>query len=599
MIAAVMVAAGLAACTPAPTIVEGSEVAVAVTEPLTSINPSTSFGRTTATNLDVAYLTGSGFSYYDDQYQLVDDPSFGTATVIDDDPFTVEYRVASDATWSDGVAVDATDLLLSWAANSGSLNTPDFDDAPYVDATTGSYTDEFPTDVVFFDGTVGSGLERVTRIPEIADGGRSLVLQYGDFFAGWRTALAPGLPAHVVAREALDLADETTPDEAKAALVAAIADGGPETLGAVARFWNDAYNLTETPDDASLLVASGPYAISEIVENESIVLTANPAYRGDRQPNFETIVLRVSPDPLETVDLLESHQVDIITPQPSEEVVAALLSIDDATVVAGSEGTFEHLDLQFTGGRSGVFADERVRQAFLHVVPRQQILDELVLPLQQDAGLLDSFTLRPGADGYADATADNGSEEYRQTDVDAAVDLLAEAGVANPAVCILYDPANPRRIAEFQLIQSSAARAGFRVTDCSNPDWDGLLGVPGAYDAALYAWDTTRLGAAAASAVFRSDSSLANFSHYASDEADAVIAELDATDDADEQTALLTELDGIVWGDAYGVPLFAFPTVTAVSAGVAGVTRSPLARGVFWNAWAWKPAVQTQQPSGE
>ena len=56
-------------------------------------------------------------------------------------------------------------------------------------------------------------------------------------------------------------------------------------------------------------------------------------------------MLRVSPDPLETVDLLETHQVDIATPQPTEDVVSALVGVDDVTVTAGSEGTFEHLDL--------------------------------------------------------------------------------------------------------------------------------------------------------------------------------------------------------------------------------------------------------------
>ena len=53
---------------------------------------------------------------------------------------------------------------------------------------------------------------------------------------------------------------------------------------------------------------------------------------------------------------------------------------------------------------------------------------------------------------------------------------------------------------------------------------------------------------------------------------------------------LLAQIDELVWSDAYGVPLFAYPTVTAVSADVAGVTRSPSARTVFWNAWEWHPA---------
>lgn len=588
----------LSACVPTSTTVAGSEVRVAVSAPLTSLNPSTSFGRSTTTNADVAYLTSASFGYVDDHYAWVPDTSFGTVSLVDDDPLTVKYAVARDARWSDGVAVDAADLLLAWVANSGSLNTrgddgAPFDDRAYVDPQTGLYTDDFPDDVVFFDGTVGSGLERASRIPEIADDGRSLIVQYDEYFSGWRSALEPGLPAHVVARLALGLDDDATADQAKAALVSAVADGRPDTLGAVARTWNTGWNLTSTPADASLLVSSGPYMVSEIFAGETARIVANPEYRGDRAPGFEAMVLRVSPDPLETVQLLASHEVEVVSPQPSEDVIAAMLAVEDATVVAGSEGTFEHLDLQFTGSRSGAFGDERVRQAFLHVVPRQQLLDELVAPVQQDATLLDSFVLRPGAAGYDDAVADNGSRAYASTDVDEARSLLAEAGVAAPVVCILYDPANPRRLAEFQAIQTSAARAGFQVTDCSNPDWDDLLGVAGAYDAALYAWDTTRLGASATAAVFRSDAPLANFSGYSSPEVDALIAELDATDDEAEQVALLTRIDALVWSDAYGVPLFAYPTVTGVSSAVTGVTRSPLARGVFWNAWQWKPAMQT------
>ncbi|MGE3194554.1 MAG: ABC transporter family substrate-binding protein [Microbacteriaceae bacterium] len=603
ILAAAIIASGLVACTDAPTVVEGSVVRVAVSTPFTSANASTSFGRSTPTNADVAYLTGTGFGYYDDRYAFVDDPSFGTAEIVSQSPFTVRYTVAPDVTWSDGVPIDAADLLLSWAANSGVLNTPGFVDDDYVDPATGEYTDDYPDDVVFFDGTIGNGLETATATPQIVED-RSVEVTYDRFFPGWRSALDPGVAAHVVAEHALGLPGGADGDAgtdaamtAKAALVSAIVGRDAGELAELSRFWNSAYNFTELPDDPSLLVASGPYRITGISDNESVTLEANPAYRGDRLPAYATIALRVSPDPLETVALLRSHAVDIITPQPSEDVLDALVDVDGVTVVAGSEGTFEHLDLQQSESRSQVFDDARVREAFLHVVPRQQILDELILPLQQDAGLLDSFVLRPGADGYADAIAGNGSREYASTDVAEAKRLLAAAGVAAPQVCILYDPANPRRVAEFVLIRDSAARAGFVVTDCSNADWEGLLGVAGTYDAALFAWDTTRLGPAAVSAVFDSESRLANFTRYTNPKVDALIRQVDAADDDAEVTRLLTEIDGLIWADAYGVPLFAYPTVTAVSAQVTGVTRSPLGRGVFWNAWEWEPAAATPSPA--
>ena len=77
---------------------------------------------------------------------------------------------------------------------------------------------------------------------------------------------------------------------------------------------------------------------------------------------------------------------------------------------------------------------------------------------------------------------------------------------------------------------------------------------------------------------------------------DALIDEVNASDDDAEVTRLLTEIDQKVWADAYGVPLYAYPTLTAVSASVSGVTRSPLGRGVFWDAWTWAPAAETAAP---
>jgi peptide/nickel transport system substrate-binding protein len=593
---AAIVALLVSGCTTS-TIVEGSEVGVAVAEPLTSLNPATSYGRSSPTNADVAWLTGAAFAYYDDGYRLVEDRSLGTAEVVAEDPLTVRYQIAGDAQWSDGTPIDAADLLLAWAADSGTLNTPDFDDADFVDPETGRYTDEFPDDVVFFDGRIGAGLEHATQTPQLGDDGRTLFVHFDEYVPTWQTILAPGIPAHVLQTLATGQ-DYEDADSAKDDLVASILEGDPDELAGLARTWNDAYNIDEsagdrTPSDPALLLSAGPYIVTEI-DSEGVTLDANPRYRGARRPTIETITVRFSPEPLETVELLADGDVDIATLAPTEDTAAALLDVDGVSVVAGTDSRIEHLDLQFADSRSGVFADPLVREAFLRVVPRQQILDAMVTPVQPDAVLLDSFLLRPGADGYADAIADNGSADYATTDVDAAIALLAEAEVTAPKVCLLFDPASESRKQQFTLIRDSAARAGFTVTDCSSPDWQGLLGVAGAYDAALFAWDTTRLGPGAAGAIFRSDSALANFNRYDNPDVDALVDELVRATDPGEQARLAAEIDAHLFEDAYGLPLYAYPTLTAVSGDVVNVTRSPLARGVFWNAWEWAPA---QAPS--
>ncbi len=594
------VLAALVGCTPQNNLVAGSEVAVAVTDSFTSVNSDTSYGRGSETNADVALLTSTGFGYADQRGATVLDASFGTAELLGRTPLTVRYTVNPGVDWSDGTQIDAADLMLSWAANSGSLNSPKFDDSRYVDAATGRYSGDFPRSVVFFDGRVGGGLEKATATPVVGEDGRSITVTFDAPLADWATVLEPGVPAHLLARQAL----HTKAGDAQAgktAVLDAIQKHDVARLHALAEAWNNAYNLTGTPHDTGLLVSSGPYTIAKI-SAARVVLTANPHYTGSRRPTFEKLTLRISPDPLETTRLLASGAVDIATPQPSAATAKAIAAIPGMKVTGGSEARYEHLDLQFARGRHATFTNEKVRRAFLDTVPRQQIIDRLSSTSasgggEQKAKRVDSFVLRYGAAGYAQAIAKNGSRAYASTDVAAARRLLAEAGAVNPEVCILYDPSSPRRVAEFQLIQQSAGQAGFVVTDCSSPDWQGLLGVDGSYDAALFAWDTTRLGPTAQAAVFRSDSALANFNHYSDPESDALVSQLAVEDDPAQQTALLTKLDTRIWSQAYGLPLYAYPTLTAVDARVTGVTRSGLAGSVFWDAWAWKPAAASGAPS--
>src|SRR5690606_34966293 len=124
---------------------------------------------------------------------------------------------------------------------------------------------------------------------------------------------------------------------------------------------------------------------------------------------------------------------------------------------------YEHVDLQISNSRNpGVFEDQRVREAFLKTIPRQQIVDTLIKPIiGEDALVRDSFVFVPGAEGYDDSVANNGSAAYEEVDIEGATALLAEAGVTNPEVCILYASNNPRRVNEFALIQESAGLAGF------------------------------------------------------------------------------------------------------------------------------------------
>lgn len=248
--------------------------------------------------------------------------------------------------------------------------------------------------------------------------------------------------------------------------------------------------------------------------------------------------------------------------------------------MAGHSSTFEHLDLQFSASKNGTFNDPLLREAFLLTVPRDQIVDELVRPIAPEAAVRNSFVLAEGGEGLTQ-------------NLQRAKTLIARAGVTAPAVCVLFDPSNPRRLAEYELIKQSAEKAGFLVSDCSSSDWQGFLGVAGSYDAALFAWTETSTAVSSPEARLRSTSSVSNYSHFTSAEVDGLLDQLSVEDDSDDQHALLEQIDAALWAEFYGVPLFQFPSLVAASDAVEGVAPSALA-GPLWNVWAWHPPAESQ-----
>jgi peptide/nickel transport system substrate-binding protein len=579
----IAVAATLSGCVSAPRVVKDSSITVAAPASFTSYNPSTSYGATEL-NQQVAYATNSNFEYFDAHSKLVPDTSFGTVQLLSKSPLRVRYTVNQGVTWSDGVRVDAADLMLAWAANSGALNSPGFDPKPYV-MRDGRFASNFPSNEVWFDAQSTNGLDDATSVPKLGKDGRSITLTYSHYFVDWRSAFSVGLPAHIVTRAALDL---TSASRAKAATIRAITTDDTGALASMANTWNSGFNVANGRVSDALLVGDGPYVASSAT-GSTVTLTANKRYSGDHKPRIQSIVVRAVPDAKTAVADLAKGTVDVITPPASASIAKALLDVDGITVAAGYDSSFEHLDLQFAHSKSGYFADPRIREAFLKVIPRKQIVSTVATGVREDTAPRSSFVLFPGTETYQDVVGRNGSGAYAAVDVPGAMRLLREAGAPTPTVCILYDPANPVRVTEFGLIKAEAGKAGFNVTDCSSPDWSTRLGQKGAYDASLFG---TRSASSAVTEMvprLHSGPSGSNDNFYASAAMDTLLDTLTRTSNLDERTQLLTEIDRQLFADAYGLPLFQQPSLTAFRSTVKGIDRSPFAPGVFWNIWEWRP----------
>ncbi|QZN86389.1 ABC transporter family substrate-binding protein [Cellulomonas sp. C5510] len=566
-----------------------TSVNIAWNQPFYSYNQNSITGNATANSV-ITYLTKSGFNYYDQELNLVPDESFGTYEKTSDDPLTVEYTFADTAKWSDGVAVTPTDFLLEWAAQSGTFNNVE---AEYDDE--GNISNQDALDAgVYFDAA--SPCAALIETPEVD--GSTITFTYTKPFADWETCMtAPTLPSHVVGQRALDEADA---EAATQAVQDAILNNDVDTLSKIAKVWSTDFNYTELPDDANLYLSNGAYVMTDFVKDQYMTLKANEAYEGANTAAIGTVTVRWNGDPMGQVQALQNGEVDLISPQSTADVLEAIQAIDSLKVETSDEGTYEHIDLQFANGGPfdpatyGGDADKalKVRQAFLKTIPRQDIVDSLIKPLNENATVRSSFTVVPGSPNYdAVAEASGQDAQFGEVDIEGAKALLAEAGVPAVNVRLLFDPENTRRQNEFQLIAASAAEAGITVTPYQvQSDWGtDLSNATSYYDAALFGWQSQSTAVTESDANYRTDATN-NFYGYSNPEVDSLFDELQVSTDPDEQGELLGQIEKHLVDDAFGVTLFQFPGVTAWNPEkIDGISKISINPTIFAGFWNWTP----------
>lgn len=540
-------------------------VSIAITNVFSSLNASTATGNND-TNGIVADIVNHGFYTVTNEFDIRHNDWFGEYSMTEEgDGIKVAYKVNDDQKWSDGNDIDKGDLLLAWAAFSGHFDGEGEGAVSYFE-----YAGET------------AGLNQA-GVPELGEDGRSITFNYPQAFADWENAFNISKPAHVVAE--LAGLDEDT-------LIETIENATPgeenENLQKIADAWNTAYNTTTMPDNEALLVGNGPYLVSGIVENQSITLTANENYQGSTKPAIGEVVLRVNGDAAAQVQALKNGEVDAVAPQVSVDTISQLEAIENVTTDVQPDQSYDHLDLNMVAG--GVFEDQAVREAFLLTVPRQQILDSLIKPMNPDAEVLNSqLYVVSDTDNYEDAVSKNNSDMYPVDDMDANIEKARELlDGKTPTVRILYNTANPNRVNSFAMIQESAAKAGFTVEDAGSEQWSTLLGTgkEGGYDASIFGWVASGIGNTALGQIFKTGSP-SNFSSYSNSTVDANADEIMVTLDQSRIEELKKEADGELFKDAYGLPLFQSISVVSYNSDLTGVVPKPGQRPLTWNIEEW------------
>jgi len=457
--------------------------------------------------------------------------------------------------------------MLAWAIASGHCDSAKVDDDGNV--TSGTQ---------YFQIAGASARIDATDFPTVSNDNRTITLKYATPYVDWELVNPIAQPAHIVAKKAgLSSAADLTK------LLKGLPKGDPAnpapadpTLKKAAEFVNTGYDVTAFPTDKDLLVSSGPFVVSSWTPGQSLTMTPNKYYAGGLKPNVDKIVFRIIPDANAQVTALQNGEVDIINPQASADTITALKQTS-AKILTGAQASYDHLDLNFG---SPVFKDEKVREAFLKTIPRQQILDSIVTPVDSKAKVLNSQIFLPNQEQYEGSVKQNGSDKYDKVDIEGAKQLLAGA---TPTVRILYNTNNPNRVDEFQSISASAAKAGIKVVDAGSPDWSKLL--PGGdYDASLFGWISPGAGTTQLPQVFASQGG-GNYNRYTGTNDLALKSQ--TTLDKDELTKIEYQIDKQTFTDGYGLPLFQLPGVFATTSRVDGVKYNGGQSGPFWNFWEW------------
>ncbi|HUF99801.1 MAG TPA: ABC transporter substrate-binding protein [Ilumatobacter sp.] len=604
------------------------EVRVAWNDPLLSFNNNTTHSNATA-NANIVYMTQTAFTYYDADLNLINNTEFGTCTLDSIDPLTITYTINEGVTWSDGVQIDAADMLLTWATASGHFNEEDIcflgdgtaiqcndetqawlvvtpegetreETAEDYDAETGDLLEGYsyvPAEGVAFDAfTEGMNLispEGVT----VSEDGLSITVEYDSFYVDYPyNTLTNTVPAHVVAANALGTTD---PAAGKQAIIDAFLNNDTAATGPIASFWNTGFDANSLPDDPSLYLSSGPYMVTAYEEVSQMTLEVNPDYEWGPEPHIATLIYQVIGDPAAAVQALANEEIDAFQPQATADLLTELEGYADRGIVPvpGIGATYEHVDLVHTGTVSP-FSAERydgdaetallVRQALLKTVPRQDIIDRLIAPIDAAAQVRNSFIVDPGTPWYEDMVAQNGSADYAEQDIEGAIALLEQAGVETPIdVRVLFADNNPRRASEFELIQAAAAEAGFNLIDGRSPTWGSELGNIQDYDMNFFGWQSTSTAIGGSNANYISDGAN-NFYGYSNADVDALFAELNGTADPEVQKELVFEAEANLWADAFGITLFQHPGLAAYNSNyVEGIDPIALSPTLFWNVWDW------------
>jgi peptide/nickel transport system substrate-binding protein len=568
---------------------------------MTGFNSSVSGYNLTA-NTAIGYMTGAGFNYYDDKKNLVKNTTFGTYKVVKSSAtdFRVQYTVNPGRVWSDGTPITGVDLLLSHVVCSNAysiaagLGDPKAATKPSFEASCYSGT--------YNDFIVGE--------PELSADKMSVTVRYKGKLADWELYGPGPSPVHSLVlmadgKKALGTAAENL--AAKDKFLAAFQTKNTTDLKKIAAVWSKDYNINAVDSSTNplLFISNGGYIVKSAIAKQSVTLTANKLYNSGpaMSGSVDTVVFKYITDGNAASQALANGELDLYSGQATADAVAALKQIKGVTVDGYVVSTYEHWDLRVAAAQgqpeyTGVFkaSDGQksldLRRAFLMGIPRQEIIDKLIKPVNPKAQVLNSVFAQQGMDIYDSIVRTNGSSFYsgdQETLNKRAIALVKKwypNAIQSPIkVKVLVPGNNARRAAEFALVQANLRKIGFDLVGDVQASWSPRIANT-EYDVVFFAWAQNSTAQAGTNANWLSDGSN-NRTGVAIPALDRILKSVTVPLSRTVLAQKYVSAERILMDQGLTVPVFQHPGVVAYNSALKNVKPAPLSPNLVWNYWEW------------
>ncbi|HZR51018.1 MAG TPA: ABC transporter family substrate-binding protein [Streptosporangiaceae bacterium] len=471
-----------------------------------------------------------------------------SATVTNNNPQTIVYKINPKAVWSDGTPINADDFIYNWQSQSGSTKFKDVGGKTYLPASTSGY----------------SSIASVTG----SDNGKTVTVVMAQPYGDWQSLFSvtnPLIPAHIA-----------------------------KTVGFNAGFQNFG---------PAVQVSGGPYMIQSYTKGESLVEVRNPHYWGP-PGKLSKILYRFILSDAQQPAAIQNNEANMVNPvSASIPYLDSIKNIPGFTtdVIPGLE--FQHIDFNEANPYLKLAS---VRHAIAFGTNRQQLISKLVSPLdvKPAVGLLNSHFFMPVQPQYSDNSAGAGAYDPAQ-----AKTLLQQAGMTMGSDGYFHPNFGPEKGQDFsltisttsgvevrseieQLLQADYKQIGVKL-NIHNYTADALFGTVGPkseYDIIEFAWVLSPFASANQSIYcdFKDAADCGdNWNNYSNPQVTSLMKQAVGTVDPTQSAALWNQADKLMWKDMVTLPLYEQPQLWGWTSSYLNIVPNASNVGITWNAQAW------------